>query len=343
MELRAYPPEDRPGRVGRRPALAAPSRSCSFQTTASHGAAVISAQVVVRHAEQDVRGTAPSARTVPSNSKRIPLAAPDPLDLAGPVRLRPPPAGRATASRRTAVPLDLDPDDDVRHAPAAECCRKGAAGLSIGVRPRRRRWSTTVSGVILCMVRRAFPRGQVVARRGASRSSSGRLHRPSYPPATLVREQIGVTPFERATPMPLRFVAVALLGLAGVAAGEEPRLNQIQVIGTHNSYHIAPHPNVLGLIAAGGKGRAEGLEYAHRPLGEQFDRGIRQIELDLFADPRGGHYAEPSRDRSSRRWARTPAPTSTPDSASLVRRSSTSRTSTTARRPRPSSKQYARN
>ena len=95
--------------------------------------------------------------------------------------------------------------------------------------------------------------------------------------------------------MLVRWIAVALLGLAGLAdPGDEPRLDQIQVIGTHNSYHVAPHPNVLGLIAAGGKGRAEGLDYTHRPLAEQLDRGIRQVELDLFADPKGGHYAEPS-------------------------------------------------
>ncbi len=29
--------------------------------------------------------------------------------------------------------------------------------------------------------------------------------------------------------------------------GDEPRLNQIQVIGSHNSYHIAAHKTVLEL------------------------------------------------------------------------------------------------
>jgi hypothetical protein len=92
------------------------------------------------------------------------------------------------------------------------------------------------------------------------------------------------------------FLVLALLGTAGVAWGaDDIRLNQIQVIGTHNSYHVAPHPNVMGLIAAAGKGVAEGLDYTHPPLADQFSRlGIRQIELDVFADPQGGHYAEPS-------------------------------------------------
>ena len=108
--------------------------------------------------------------------------------------------------------------------------------------------------------------------------------------------------------MPLRSLAVVLLGLAGVAADDGPRLNQIQVVGTHNSYHIAPSPDVLALVAAGGKGRAEGLDYTHRPLAEQFDRGIRQIELDLFADPEGGHYAEPSARNILKGLGKDPGP-----------------------------------
>ncbi len=109
--------------------------------------------------------------------------------------------------------------------------------------------------------------------------------------------------------MPLRSIAAVLLGLAGVAAAEEPRLNEIQVIGTHNSYHIAPHPGVMALIAAGGKGRAEGLDYTHRPLAEQFDRlEIRQVELDLFADPEGGHYAEPSARKILKGTGKDPGP-----------------------------------
>lgn len=73
-----------------------------------------------------------------------------------------------------------------------------------------------------------------------------------------------------------------------------PRLNQIQVIGTHNSYHIAPPRRVLGLLGAGNPERAKALDYSHRPLPEQFDRlGIRQIELDVFADPQGARFAKP--------------------------------------------------
>jgi hypothetical protein len=36
---------------------------------------------------------------------------------------------------------------------------------------------------------------------------------------------------------------------------------------------------------------ADSLEYTALPLQEQFDHGVRQIELDIFADPEGGLYA----------------------------------------------------
>ena len=41
--------------------------------------------------------------------------------------------------------------------------------------------------------------------------------------------------------------------------------------------------------------RAQGLDYTHRPLAEQFSElGIRQVELDVYADPKGGLFAAPA-------------------------------------------------
>lgn len=98
-----------------------------------------------------------------------------------------------------------------------------------------------------------------------------------------------------ATPRP-RFCLALLAGLCLFAAsvsGAEPRVNEAQVIGTHNSYHIIPDDSLLRLIATKNPDGARSLEYTHRPLPEQFDRGIRQIELDIYADPRGGLFAHP--------------------------------------------------
>ena len=85
---------------------------------------------------------------------------------------------------------------------------------------------------------------------------------------------------------------------AGSAAADTPlgslRLSQTQVIGTHNSYHVAPDAVADALMRAAAPREADANAYAHRPLTEQLQElGVRQLELDLFLDPRGGLYARP--------------------------------------------------
>lgn len=85
-----------------------------------------------------------------------------------------------------------------------------------------------------------------------------------------------------------------------VCAAEDPpadclvRMNELQVLGTHNSYKgplPVPVRTILNLLDPA---EAQALDYAHVPLTEQFeDQGARQIELDVFADPDGGRYAFP--------------------------------------------------
>ena len=47
------------------------------------------------------------------------------------------------------------------------------------------------------------------------------------------------------------------------------RLNQIQVIGTHNSYHVRGHDSLLALIAKVSPRARQEMDYGHRPLPEQ--------------------------------------------------------------------------
>lgn len=69
-------------------------------------------------------------------------------------------------------------------------------------------------------------------------------------------------------------------------------LNQVQVLGTHNSYHVQARPSVFAALSVFSLALAQSLEYTHIPLDEQFEtQGIRQIELDVFADPDGGLYS----------------------------------------------------
>ena len=71
-------------------------------------------------------------------------------------------------------------------------------------------------------------------------------------------------------------------------------LNQIQLIGTHNSYHIAPHSSVMNLIRKVMPSQADAIKYSHRPLTEQLELiGMRKFELDIFHDINGGGYSQP--------------------------------------------------
>jgi hypothetical protein len=74
------------------------------------------------------------------------------------------------------------------------------------------------------------------------------------------------------------------------------RLNYLQVLGTHNSYHVEPPPEVLARLGE----RATGLGYTHRSLTHQLSAlGIRKLEIDVYADPEGGRYARPAALRLS--------------------------------------------
>ena len=70
------------------------------------------------------------------------------------------------------------------------------------------------------------------------------------------------------------------------------RMNQLQYLGTHNSYHRRVRADIFDLLLVYIPDVAPTLEYAHLSLTEQFSKqGIRQIELDVFHDPKGGLYA----------------------------------------------------
>lgn len=73
------------------------------------------------------------------------------------------------------------------------------------------------------------------------------------------------------------------------------RLNHIQVLGTHNSYKLLPHPALITLLNEELNGWSRDIEYEHKPLRTQLgELGIRQFELDVFADPEGGRFAKPA-------------------------------------------------
>lgn len=87
-------------------------------------------------------------------------------------------------------------------------------------------------------------------------------------------------------------VLAAFLGLTDARA-DDPRLNEIQAIGTHNSYHVAPPAGVLEALDIFRKNASKEIGRSMPPLTTQLDAGVRQFELDIHADPKGGLYSTP--------------------------------------------------
>lgn len=67
---------------------------------------------------------------------------------------------------------------------------------------------------------------------------------------------------------------------AAVSAIDALTLNQLQFVGTHNSYHVRPPEKSLNAAKAV-RSEATEWDYTHAPLDVQLDRGVRSFELDL--------------------------------------------------------------
>lgn len=74
--------------------------------------------------------------------------------------------------------------------------------------------------------------------------------------------------------------------------GQELKMNQAQVIGSHNSYKIGIEKPLMDLIVSENP-EAIGLAYEHIPITEQLDLGLRSLELDVVYDPEGGRFSNP--------------------------------------------------
>ena len=87
-------------------------------------------------------------------------------------------------------------------------------------------------------------------------------------------------------------LAAAVAALAQTPA-DQFRMNQIQVLGSHNSYKQAIDPSLLKLLQKDNPQRYASLEYEHASFGEQLDLGLRKLEIDVVHDPKGGLFAQP--------------------------------------------------
>ena len=74
--------------------------------------------------------------------------------------------------------------------------------------------------------------------------------------------------------------------------GQALKMNQIQVIGSHNSYKIGIEKPLMDIILSEHP-EAIGLAYTHIPILQQLDLGLRSLEIDVLHDPEGGRFSKP--------------------------------------------------
>jgi hypothetical protein len=77
------------------------------------------------------------------------------------------------------------------------------------------------------------------------------------------------------------------------AAVDALKMNQLQTVGTHNSYKMAIAPLEMTNLRARNPKAADTLDYSHAPLTAQLNDGARELELDFVYDPKGGRYTTP--------------------------------------------------
>ncbi len=73
------------------------------------------------------------------------------------------------------------------------------------------------------------------------------------------------------------------------------RINELQMIGSHNSYKERPREEISAALETLAPELLAEIDYGHLSLTEQLDEyGVRQLELDVMADPEGGRYSTPA-------------------------------------------------
>jgi hypothetical protein len=89
----------------------------------------------------------------------------------------------------------------------------------------------------------------------------------------------------------MAFVLVAVwgcIGDGGASSSDQSaslRINQIQFVGSHNSYKKAMSAANMQSLQARNPSAAEALDYNHIDLAAQLDLGVRKREIDVFYDP----------------------------------------------------------
>ncbi len=95
----------------------------------------------------------------------------------------------------------------------------------------------------------------------------------------------------------MKYVTVVLVWLLATiqvqAQLDELRINQIQVIGSHNSYKQSIDPHLFAFLSKDNAETMSNLDYDHVTLTSQLNFGLNNLEIDVYADTAGCKYAHP--------------------------------------------------
>jgi len=92
----------------------------------------------------------------------------------------------------------------------------------------------------------------------------------------------------------LTFLCVVVLAIVNAnAQSDQIPMNHIQVIGSHNSYKKAIEPALWKVLLQRDSVRMKGIDYSHISIVDQLNLGLLNLEIDVYADTKGGRYAHP--------------------------------------------------
>lgn len=95
----------------------------------------------------------------------------------------------------------------------------------------------------------------------------------------------------------MKLFSSAILGLFltvfNTSSNDDLLINKTQIIGSHNSYKQAIDPALFEFFKQRDSVAANGIDYEHISLESQLDLGLRNLEIDVYADSKGGKYANP--------------------------------------------------
>ncbi|MEO3402518.1 phosphatidylinositol-specific phospholipase C1-like protein [Mucilaginibacter sp. CAU 1740] len=96
--------------------------------------------------------------------------------------------------------------------------------------------------------------------------------------------------------MKLTIALLAGLALSASTLTGNPgdqKMNHFQVIGSHNSYKQAINPKLFKFLQQRDSVGMSKIDYEHISLSDQLNLGLNALEIDVYADSKGGKYAHP--------------------------------------------------